>query len=698
MGYIEELVTTIEDACKHLPSEREKIHACLDKVINEKQGEQSAKSVRPVVPVRKWLSSPYYLGDMAKDLYPFWKNEIEDFIENGYNEWIMSGGIGTGKTTAAAITAIRKIYETSCYDVPQRLFHIADVTNIFFAYFSVNQQQAELTGFGQLRQMIDNIPYFRENFRRDSGIDSVLKFPSGIVFISGSDILHVAGMNLLCAILDESNFYRSNGRAAVGDLKKATDIYSEVTDRRRSRFLFEGNDPGFSLLVSSSTNESSFTSSRIKTREEDTKVTIARPWFVKPAGTYSKKRFFVFEGSKRIDPFIVNQVSDIEKSVEETDNAFDAVETAISFAPASSSENKIREALEKLPFSLSKKFIDVPVDFKSNFVKHIYTALRNLAGVALVPGGKLFNSRAAWHRCKTSKIEHPFTKNEICVSVSNKDTVFEYFKLGTVFRVPKKLATKKAEFTNLQLKLHPSEPRFIHIDQSTTTDATGIACVHKAGYRVDDETGLMQPILCVDFVLRILPPAKPDKISIAKIRRFVFDLRSFGMIIGYVSYDQHQSEDSLQILKTHGIKAGRISTDKSDKIWIDFCNLIYERRLLLYDFPILEREFFSLDHDDKRHKVEHPLVNDDGTPGSKDVCDGIVGACSSCLQHVAKGGTATASDKLAAMEISMAFESETRYDPSWILTGSEYNEDQVPIEVEMVNSNGLDQRRINRWI
>ena len=82
-------------------------------------------------------------------------------------------------------------------------------------------------------------------------------------------------------------------------------MYSSIVNRQRSRFLQHGNDPSISVLVSSATHSSSFTTKRIQSSLNDptVKVIDAKLWEAKPAGQYSTEKFWVFKGSELLDPF-----------------------------------------------------------------------------------------------------------------------------------------------------------------------------------------------------------------------------------------------------------------------------------------------------------------------------------------------------------------------------------------------------------
>lgn len=607
--------------------------------------------VREIEPVRTWLRSRYY-NSFSKNLYDYWEDEIVDFVEGGYNEWVVTGSIGTGKSSAALVTVQRKIYEMSCWDIPQRLFRLADMTKIFFAYLSVNLKQADLTGFGQIRSMFDGTSYFLDNFPRDSGINSILKFPKGIFMIPGSDAISVIGTNLFGTILDEANFLRKSGMSQIGDISKAQEIYAETSDRRRSRFMYKGKDPGFSILVSSSTVQTSFTSSRIENHDELTKVTNTKLWEVKPA-SYSDKTFFVFNGSDKDDPFIIQDPHDFD------DLLVDPVERRRIHRSAEASlltgDDLVSYIFPRLPEWLGNAISEVPVDFRASFDTNLYKALRNIAGVSIAPVGKLWSSRMLWNSAVSHGLSHPFTSETVTLSIKGSEKMAQFFKFDQFFDTDTRMLVR-----------HPHAPRYLHVDQSKNTCRTGIACVHQAGTRVNPDIGTPMSILEVDFVIAIDPPRAPDKIAFYKIREFIIFLKRLGMKIGHISYDQYQSEDSLQLFQVQHIDASLVSVDRNDKPYMSVVNLLNEGRLHLYDYPILKQEFFNLDHDRGKCKVDHPGNNPDGSVGAKDVSDALAGAVFSCLfgdtnKYIDKRD---AFSKIRTIHAPQGFEGE---DFSWVL-------------------------------
>lgn len=626
-----------------------KVFSVLDK---EAERGRSPDQLREVKPIEEWITSPYFVGSYALNLYPFWREEVKDFIEGGYNEWVITGSLGTGKSTAALIAVLRRLYELSCYSQPQHIFGLAGVSKIFFAYLSINRKQAELTGYGDLRTIVDDTQYFRTKYPRDREIDSVLRFTNRVIFVPGSDSLDVIGTNLLGCILDETNFYRAGATAkgAPGSLDRALGIYNELTARRESRFRRRGKDPGFSILISSTTHHSSFTENRIKNRDENTKVTVARLWDVKPEGTYSDKKFFVFQGTEREDPFIVKHPHDLVPLVHE-EEVREEIKMEAAFREEEGDE-LIEQILPVLPVEARSLVHAIPNDFRRQFDSDVWSALKNIAGVSIAPAGKLFSSRSAWQQCISNLLSHPFTKPVITISLREAGEIIDFLMEDQFFST-----LEGAPYP----ARHPAAARYIHIDQSETNDPTGIGMVHRGGSIVDNDTGIASPIVEMDFVLRIMPPKKPDRISLAKIRKFIFDLRDRNVHIAKVTFDRYQSSDSMGILNTHGIPADILSLDLNDKPWLEFVNLIHEGRFRMYDSNLFQTEFFDLEHDRERHKVDHPHG------GTKDVSDGVVGATISCLHSRSKKVSRYSPDTVAAIRMRSGYGEV--YEEQWVAPG-----------------------------
>lgn len=583
--------------------EREYFVQLLQEEIKRRDRESTPVQIREIAPIEEWVNSEYYIGPDARSLYPFWKDFIIDVFredrkpEEKITQIILGGSIGIGKSTAAEIMMMRKLYELSCWKNVNSLFKLMSKTSIMFLYFSVNKRQAERTGFGDMRNLVDRSPYFQENFHRLGRMNDILLFPEGLTFAYGSGTSDSIGMSVIGTIMDEANFvggYRDSGNA-----EKASEMYAGIVNRANSRFIIDGGiNHSLNILVSSSTTESSVVERQIAASRNDPHTIVCAPsqWEVKP-DKFSKDFFFVCKGTDYLEPHIVRSTDDVNNfRISEglkKENYVDGLE----------SFEDIEKEINKLPPHMQGKFLRVPVDLKQGFETNIMRSLQDMGGVSVASIGKLFNSVAVYNSCISDKFMHPFISDSITVSTGDTIEIKDF--LRNDFRIK-----------------HPERPRFIHIDQSFRTDDTGISCVY-----IDDvieENGVKKPIFGVDFMLQINPPNPPKKIAIYKIRNFVVFLHKYlGMKLGMVSYDIFNSEESRQILEEMGYNVKYQSVDRTDKAYLDTIEIMYEGRLRMYDYKIFRKEIFNVIHFRDKRKIDHPKLNPDGTVGKKDVADSL---------------------------------------------------------------------------
>ena len=565
-----------------------------------------SKQIREIVPIEKWISSPYYVGRDGAKLYEFWKEEMIDiFGENRgrYNEVVVTGSLGTGKSTFALFCMLRKLYELSCYENIAGLFDLMSTSFIVFIYFSVNRTQAELTGFGQFRELVDSIDYFQKEFSRNEKLNSLLKFPENVLFTHGSSTEHAIGMNMIGAILDEANFFKGEERNPSKSTNQAysqiAELYSSIVNRGKSRFMDKDEDHSLSILVSSATHSSSFTQKRIEMAADDphTKIIDSKLWEVKP-DKYSDETFWVFAGSEVLDPFIIRDVTDVNKFLESIE--MDLV----------TKDKSIEYAVDKVPIQYQEHFVEVPEDFRKSFENELISALQDIAGVSIAPMGRLFTSRptlnAACQRGAKKGLKHPFYKDEFEIPTNSSIKVQDFLREGFVFK-------------------NRNKPRYIHIDQSTTTDSTGMSMVHID--EVKEIDGVKKTFVNVDFMIRINPPKPPKEISIGKIRDFVFFMRDeMDVNIKKVTYDWFGSQESRQVLAEEGIDAEHFSVDKSDESYLTLVRLLFEERIDMYKYEVFAKELFDLIHDRTKRKVDHP------PGGHNDVSDSLAGAVMGAIE------------------------------------------------------------------
>lgn len=588
-------------------SKAERIAALLGNLKKENKFEQIANiidkvsikesdQIREIVPIEEWINSEYYCGADVKKLYPFWKDLICDIFRDGkqnYNQIVLTGGLGTGKSTCGLYIVLRKLYELSCYKNVAGLFGLMSNTMTAFLYFSLTKYQAERSGFAQLRLIIDGIPYFKELFQRNKYRNSTLDFPENIRVFYGSSTADMIGMNVISAIIDEANFFGDSSGSEV-DLGTVEELYNSVLSRTSSRFTSNGVNNSLNLVISSSTFKTSLTSKLYDKSLTDTSIRYARArlWDIKPPGTYANEYFYVFAGNDKFDPFIINDTVDL------------CTKLGISLDPSLS----LPEAISKLSQEYRLLIDEVPIDFRHIYENNIIQGLQDFSGMSVSSTGKLFSSRSTFESCIDKEIYPLFSKNEFIIETCNDEPSnnIQYYLNGREFP-------------------HKECPRYLHIDIGVANDAYGIACCYKHGTKLVD--GVETPEYFYDFSLRIVPPPAPKRVSISRCHEFIKYMRDvLGLRIGMVSFDQFQSEASRQFLIENGFNVKYQSVDKTDTAYLFFVDCMYKNIVHFGEefAESIKKELFNLIWYRSKQKVDHPSDTKHG--GTKDVMDGVVGA------------------------------------------------------------------------
>jgi hypothetical protein len=552
----------------------------VSKIIGKiASGKSSLKQLRDVVPIEEWIHSPYYSGYDARNLYPYWRTEIINFVNSGLAEWILTGSIGAGKTTAASYALIYKLYVLSCFFPIPALFGLFTSTEIFFIYFSVNMKQADRTGYGKLRSIVDSIEYFHDNFRRNQRVTSSLQFKNvNVIYGSGTD--HQIGLDLLGVFLDEGDFYAVKGSGG-NEFSKARDLYTSTTNRRVARFSINGVDQGISLLVSSASFNSCFVEQRIveARKSESAYISVAVGYKVIVPRKYSKEWFPVFPGSKDVPTTIIKNRHDIFDILRHQEMPIPQVDYAAPYT----------EVLKKYIRLLGIE--KVPVDFREAFEQDINKASRDVLGVAANAISGFLTAEAILNTVR-SYIPNLFSRTAVTLSTKSDARLEDFFNDSPVFS--------------------RSIPRWIHIDQSVSSDRTGIACTMVVGSGLNANEFLT----CTEWMVAISPPVE-GQIPVIRCAEFITHLRSLGYNIVKVTMDTYQSTASLQYFESEGIPNSILSVDRDDVAYVTLRKQVLQNVHISCSNRIFIDEISKLDWDRERRKIDHP------DHGSKDIADAV---------------------------------------------------------------------------
>ncbi|MEG1729566.1 MAG: hypothetical protein RR280_08515 [Bacteroidaceae bacterium] len=512
---------------------------------------------RPVDPIT-FLYDENYLGKKG-EIYAEVEVAYLELNSGDYDEAVMTGGIGSAKTSLALYSQAYQLYLLSCLRNPQLTYGLDKATEILMVFQSLNEDTAADVDYQRFYNLISASPYFQEVFPYDKGVKSFLRFPHNIECLPvGAGDTATIGRNVIGGIIDEINFMKIKEKDDGTIHNQAVELYNTVARRRKSRFMQGGKMAGLLCVVSSKKLPDEFTDKKMEEAKRNPRIYVydKRVWDVKP-DSFGKERFRIHIGTEAMRPRILKE----GEIVREED----------------------------------QQFIDlIPMEFYDEFVEDIVKAVRDIAGhttLATVP----FMSNA-------KKVVAAFSERKNLAVTPRVDFV----------------ETKLQLLTNL-CKVNPQFFRFAHIDLAVTGDSAGLAIGHVPQFIQVDESGLMMPYIQYDLVLEIAPPTGGE-IEFAKIRKVLIALKELGMPIKWVTLDSYQSRDTMQILRQKGFMTGLQSMDTSLMPYDTLKTAIYDERVDIPAHETAKKELLALEINYKKGKVDH---NDLNTKDVSDALAGV---------------------------------------------------------------------------
>lgn len=540
--------------------------------------------------IQEFINDDHYLGSVLREtIYPVWRNALYEIFPNPfyspYLEVIVTGAIGTGKSTVSLAGSLYDLCKIAHLKEPQEYYRLVKSTKIALALMNATMDLAGGVLYDQLITWMQESPFFRRLLNSSSGATLL---PKNIHVVIGSRFSHILGMAVVGAILSEINFQT---KAA----EQAYDNFTNAKRRIQSRFLTRGSYPGRMWLDSSKADCASFLDTHVKESLNDPLVKVYdNPiWVVKDhTGIYSGKKFKVFIGDDKRDPFLLerpDQIIGLDDS----------------------------------------KIIDVPVEYQNDFRLDIHNSLRDLAGVSTYTSFKFISSVEILDRAFSGT--NPVHKEIITLDFYDpNDAIIRYVK-----------------WEELEKSSHP---RFMHIDLGLKHDKTGIAISHLVGLqtvsRDDPFTGksvkVTEPVFKTDLVLAI-EARSGQEVPIYKIKEFILTLVNRDYPLVLVTMDGYQSSNLRQDLQLQGVDTDYLSLDRNKQGYIALKNAIMENRYHGPHNELLIKELRDLV--DVGSKLDHPA------DGSKDLADAVAGSVFSSFINMDKYSLLSrADDYLAAFE------------------------------------------------
>lgn len=580
----------------------------------------------PPVDIETFLTSEQFLGATDMTLWPEVRSAIVDICTDwwkglrggAYKEALLCGATGTGKTSIAQILTLYTLHILGCMTQPQRYYGLPKTTSIVIPIMAAKPHVTRKVVYMPLRKMIEEMPWFAQHMRFEKLIESECYFEEHNVrlVMGGADADSILGEAVIAAIIDEINFMNvvlkskkaevTSGRAGLYD--QAQSIYEAVTRRKKGRFTRAGPLIG-NIVVSSSTKyKGDFTDKRQdhikRVDEKNVYVYNKAQYDVVPQDRFCGRKFRLLVGNDIL------------------------------------SDTRVLGPDEKVPEG--SLVLDVPVEYEDDFKKNPHDSLRDIVGMSTNSISPFIRRRFKLYECIASGEE------EGLASFLVKDNV--------VLGVDDMPQVKPGHYCQ-----NPSRPRYVHIDLSINGDRAGIAMLRFDGMQsVVRDGGLIEqlPRCSVELACSIEPDAQHE-IQIAELRMWVKRLRDqYGYPVKVVTYDGYNSRESIQQWRKDGVKTGQVSVDRTSVPYKQLRDAINDNRIRMFENAVVLSEFFELEYDENKDKVDHPVH------GSKDVTDAICGAYTTMLERRSSWKTAASDDDKEAKDLRKEYEERYEVDRS----------------------------------
>jgi hypothetical protein len=539
------------------------------------------------VSIDEFIESDDFLGpqfDYGKNIYPFWREKLREIFDpcSEITEIILSGSIGQGKSTVAAVAMAYILHHILCLRQPQLYYNLAKNSYLALAFINLTLAAAYGIGYRKFMDILKESPWFVRNGSIKGRKGSEIYVPNrGIDILAGSKPSHTIGRDVFAAFLDELSF--AGVQDSLKAKKQVMELYTNIRRRMESRFMVAGKIPCKIFLVSSKNRESDFLESYMNSVRGRPEVLIVDEpiWVVKShVLSLCGQTFRVCVGGRLLP-------SKIPKDDEPSDQLL----------------------------SQGYRIIDVPVEYKRSFESNIEKALNDIAGIATAAGFKYMV---------------PDNIKKVMGTGSNLFTV-EILNIG--LRTPYEIS----EFVNLErVREFLGRKVYVHMDLSKNGDNTGIAIVHPESYqsvtRIDESSGRefsyrdlkFRVIGCV--ALKALPGSE---IPYYRIKEFVDWLRLHFNVVA-ANADGYQSLEMTQYFTLKGLRSRVVSVDRTPCVGYSTTrSAIDDGRIIVPSHALLEKEWMELE-ETETGKIDHPYDESGEPAGSKDVSDCVAG----CIQEI----------------------------------------------------------------
>lgn len=497
-----------------------------------------------------------YLGYTAKSLYPRIIKTFTEFMNptSGYRNLILYPHIGWGKSFLSTLIVLYLDTYISLMRDPCKYFGLSKATSFSSMLISYSLKKSSELLVAPFLNILESSPFFEKVSRRDTMADlmeefrsgkpvdklyyttaakdksSVLEFDSGLSVKVASSPQALLGLTLISATYSELSFFTDAGKSSDFVLRLWNDGVSRVESRLHGNYL------GRCILDSS----------------PNSLMSAIDDWIVNESWKNSQN--YIIKGSMwEWDP------KTYEKDFK-TGNTFKV------YTGGKGQPPRILEALDPLlddPSVDQSKIIEVPGSMKQYFIDDLPKALKDRAGIPSGVADNIISDYTIIEDMFDNNLKNVYTN--IYAPANENPNGLIWNQIKDIF-----FKNKAGQYEYYYL---PTIPRCISVDQSVVSDVTSISMAHVE--RLKDSG---DEIFVVDFTITIVPTK--EKINLEAIRCFIEDLRTLGHLqIDVVSFDQFQSEVTIQNLKRNKFEVEKLSVDRTTGPYLNLISLMNQRRI-----------------------------------------------------------------------------------------------------------------------
>lgn len=174
------------------------------------------------VSIKEFITNPHYLGKSTRNgesIYPYWRQKYNEIFDEslGYEEVVLTGAIGVGKTRTAVVCLAYLLYKIMCLKNPQEYFKFNEGDKITIFFLNINLKLAEGVGFKTLHQYLLNSPWFMERGTQTGRTNLIYNPPHNIGITFGSKSDHALGQQVFC-LSGDTKIYTDNGIFEIQEL------------------------------------------------------------------------------------------------------------------------------------------------------------------------------------------------------------------------------------------------------------------------------------------------------------------------------------------------------------------------------------------------------------------------------------------------------------------------------------------------